>query len=207
MLVSQDVDTFSPEKDGHGYPRPQFRREAWIPLNGMWDFKLDPQSELTQPDKVTWDQRIKVPFAPETLCSGVGVATFHQTCWYRNVVSAPKLRPGDRLLLHFGAVDYKATVWVNKLFAIQHSGGYTPFSVDITDHIRHTDRIEIVVRAEDDPHDLAKPRGKQDWRLEPHSIWYPRTSGIWQSVWLEPVPPVRIGKLRWTSNLTRGRSN
>ena len=83
-----------------------------------------------------------------------------------------------------------------------HEGGYTPFSVDITGRCGDGAQT-IVVRADDDPHDLAKPRGKQDWQLEPHSIWYPRTTGIWQTVWLEGVPATRIGTLRWTPNLER----
>jgi beta-galactosidase/beta-glucuronidase len=107
------------------------------------------------------------------------------------------------LLLHFGAIDYAATVWVNGYLATTHEGGHTPFWADITGHLQADGEQTIVVRADDDPHDLAKPRGKQDWQLEPHSIWYPRTTGIWQTVWLERVPTVRISSLRWTSSLER----
>jgi beta-galactosidase/beta-glucuronidase len=92
---------------------------------------------------------------------------------------------------------------VNGSRAVCHEGGYTPFTIDCTDFLRPGGRQEVVVRAEDDPADLSKPRGKQDWQLEPHSIWYPRTTGIWQSVWLEPVPPNHIGYIRWTPNLER----
>src|SRR5205085_2918471 len=109
----------------------------------------------------------------------------------------------DRLLLHFGAVDYSARVWVNGRIAAEHEGGYTPFYADITDSLNAEGPQTIVVRAEDDPADLSKPRGKQDWQLHPHSIWYPRTTGIWQSVWLEPVHATHIGAVRWTPSLER----
>ena len=134
-------------------------------------------------------------------------ATVHETgffraCWYRRTVAVPKLDPGHRLMLHFGAVDYVATVWCNDQFAARHEGGYTPFSVDVTPFLDAGD-LTIVVCADDDPLDLAKPRGKQDWQLKPHSIWYTRTTGIWQTVWWEVVPTTRIDRLRWTPNLER----
>ena len=94
---------------------------------------------------------------------------------------------GGRVILHFGAVDYQARVWVNDFKIITHEGGHTPFSADITFALRDDGPQVVAVWAEDDPHDLEKPRGKQDWKREPHGIWYPRTTGIWQTVWLEPV--------------------
>src|SRR6185369_10052791 len=109
----------------------------------------------------------------------------------------------ERIILHFGAVDYRASVWINGLLTTTHEGGYTPFSVDITRHLAGERPLVIVVRAEDDPFDLAKPRGKQDWKLEPHAIWYPRTTGIWQTVWMEVVPETRIDRSRWTSDVER----
>ncbi len=111
------------------------------------------------------------------------------------------MRPGERLIVRFGAVDYAASVWINDRPAGGHEGGYTPFGVDATPFLRGAGPQTLVVRAEDDPHDLAKPRGKQDWQAEPHAIWYPRTTGIWQTVWLERLPAVSIGTLRWTSDL------
>jgi hypothetical protein len=98
-------------------------------------------------------------------------------------------------------VDYEATVWANGHEVARHQGGYTPFTADLSDDA--AGEIEIIIRAADDPHDLAKPRGKQDWQLRPHSIWYPRTSGIWQPVWLEVVPETRVGRIRWTPTLER----
>jgi hypothetical protein len=178
-------------------------REAWTSLDGEWDFALDPGGEVRDPGAVRWDGAIRVPFAPEAPASGVGDTGFYRSCWYRRTFDAPALPPGWRLLLHFGAVDYEATVWVNGAVVVRHAGGYTPFSADVTDHLVEHGPQTVVVRAEDDPHELGKPRGKQDWQLEPHSVWYPRTTGIWQTVWLEPVPPSRVASLRWACNLER----
>jgi beta-galactosidase/beta-glucuronidase len=190
------------DPDGRGYPRPQLRRPTWYSLNGVWEFALDPDVRWRSADDVDWSGRIHVPFAPEAPSSGVGFTGFFKTCWYRTRCDLPPREAGERWILHFGAVDWHATVVVNGVYVGEHEGGYTPFSFDVTDAVGGS-RCEIVVRADDDPHDLAKPRGKQDWQLEPHSIWYPRTSGIWQTVWLERVPPTRIGRVAFTPNLAR----
>ena len=183
------------------HPRPQLQREHWISLNGTWDFAIDPQAKLCLPTHVTFDRTITVPFAPETPASGVGDTSFYSAVWYRRSFDAPALGDGGHLLLHFGAVDYRASVWVNGAMMYEHEGGYTPFSVDITLALRAEGAQEVIVRAEDDPSDLEKPRGKQDWQLEPHSIWYPRTTGIWQEVWLEAVPRAYIDSVKWSCNL------
>lgn len=179
------------------------RRDGWISLNGPWDFAIDPIGRWTDPRQVAWQGQIVVPYAPETERSGVGERGYFQSCWYRRWIHGPELRPGERLILHFGAVDYLATVWVDGAQVLTHEGGYTPFSVDLTHAVRPGQALELVVRAHDDPHDLSKPRGKQDWQLLPHSIWYPRTTGIWQTVWLERLPPVHVSHLKWSSNLAR----
>ncbi|MBV9358678.1 MAG: glycoside hydrolase family 2, partial [Chloroflexi bacterium] len=124
-------------------------------------------------------------------------------CWYHRTFDAPPLRDGQRLILRFGAVDYVATVWVNDTIVVRHEGGYTPFHVDITELLTGAGPQTLVVQVRDEPEDLAKPRGKQDWLREPHLIWYPRTTGIWQTVWLERVPPTWIDSLRWQANLER----
>ncbi len=186
-----------------GYPRPQLQRKDARLLNGVWDFAIDRDGRWLLPEEVQWQRQINVPFAPETPASGVAEAGFFRACWYRRRFDRPRLHHGQRLLLHFGAVDYIARVWVNGQICVEHEGGYTPFSADITSYLTPEGPQTIVVRADDDPHNLAKPRGKQDWRLEPHWIWYYRTTGIWQTIWLERVPPVRIGFLRWTPNVER----
>ncbi len=191
-----------------GYPRPQFRRSHWQCLNGSWSFAFDDELKFRSPRDVRrWPLTIDVPFAPESERSGLGDTGFHPACWYSRefeLDAEPEgSGTGTRLLLHFGAVDYCASVWVNDMPVVRHEGGHTPFFADITDVLVPGTRQRITVRAEDDPHDLQKPRGKQDWRLEPHSIWYPRTTGIWQTVWLERVPAVYVGRLQWTPNLER----
>jgi hypothetical protein len=185
------------------HPRPQLERDGWLLLNGTWDFAIDSDAAWTAPEEVEFSMTIQVPFAPETEASGVNDPGFYRACWYRRRFDAPPLAPGERLLLHFEAVDYEATVWLNGRLVARHEGGYTPFSADLTDALVPAGPQTVVVRAEDDPHDLGKPRGKQDWQLEPHSIWYPRTSGIWQAVWLERVSATWIGSLRWTPCMER----
>jgi beta-galactosidase/beta-glucuronidase len=187
---------------GRGYPRPQLRRDEWISLNGRWEFAIDVNGEWKHPADVCWSDTILVPFAPEADKSGIGRTDFFLAAWYRVACTLPPIERGERWLLHFGAVDCNATVWVNERYAGCHEGGYTPFSFDLTDFTRDGTCV-ITVRAEDDPHDLAKPRGKQDWQLEPHSIWYPRTTGIWQTVWIEKVPATSIARIAFTPQLAR----
>lgn len=186
------------------YPRPQLRREHWTNLNGKWQFAIDHDAVYSLKDMdsdAAYTANILVPFAPETPASLVGDSGFYKAVWYRRQFDAPRLRNGDRLWLHFGAVDWSCQVYVNGKLAVQHEGGYTPFSVDVTDLLKGRGTQSIVVRAHDDPHDMSKPRGKQDWRLEAHSIWYPRTTGIWQTVWMEVQPKIAINHLIWTSDI------
>jgi beta-galactosidase/beta-glucuronidase len=187
-------------------PRPLLVRQRWASLDGEWEFALDRQAAWREPAEVRWDGRIRVPFSPETALSGIAAVGFFSACWYRlramPFITADELMRGHRLLLHFGAVDHHAEVWANARWCGEHEGGYTPFTFDVTP-LAVDGPLEIVVHAHDDPLDLAKPRGKQDWQLEPHSIWYPRTTGIWQTVWLEVVPPARIQQARWTPSLDR----
>ncbi len=185
----------------HGYPRPQLARADWQSLNGTWEFAREEEAGWRTPAEVPWGGRIVVPFAPETTASGVGDTGYHAVCWYRRTFTAPPLVQGARLLLHFGAVDYAATVWVNGACVATHEGGYTPFSADITDALASQGPQTVIVRAADDPHDLAKPRGKQDWLRDAHRIWYWRTSGIWQTVWLETVPATYLDTLHWTPDV------
>ncbi|HVL75979.1 MAG TPA: glycoside hydrolase family 2 TIM barrel-domain containing protein [Noviherbaspirillum sp.] len=179
------------------YPRPQLVREHWLSLNGEWQFTFDSERKYRSPlDAIEWTRRIRVPYPPESQASGIGDRGFHRACWYRREF---EIEAGEgRVLLHFGAVDYRARVWVNGHLVADHEGGHSSFHADITAALEGGKRHVVTVLAEDDPHDLSKPRGKQDWQLEPHSIWYPRTTGIWQAVWLEKVPGTYIQRLRWT---------
>jgi beta-galactosidase/beta-glucuronidase len=188
------------------HPRPQLVRDRWTDLCGTWRFGYDDDNIgldarwAQDPDAL--DRTIEVPFPPESPASGVGDPAYHPVVWYSRTFTAPQ-QPGERLLLHFGAVDYRATVWVNGIQVAAHEGGHTPFSADITAALRPDAEQVVTVRAEDIPTDMTQPRGKQDWRPRPHIIWYERTTGIWQPVWLEPVPASRVESARWTPNLGR----
>ncbi|GAC1529076.1 MAG: hypothetical protein NVS2B16_36580 [Chloroflexota bacterium] len=190
-----------------GYPRPQLVREHWIDLQGQWGFAYDDADhgldEHWERCEDVFTRSILVPFPPESPSSGIGDTSFHPVVWYRRTF---QVEPGDRsqrLLLHFGAVDYRADVWVNGQHVAQHTGGNTPFSADITCTLVPGEEQLLVVRAEDQPQDLTQPRGKQDWTEQPHRIWYHRTTGIWQPVWLESVHATHITAIRWTPNLDR----
>ncbi len=188
------------------YPRPQLRRSSFFSLDGPWRFAFDDSALWRVPgDVAEWTHTIEVPFAPECRRSGIGDEGFHRAVWYEREfdVDPAMLADNRRLLLHFGAVDYHARVWVNGIPVAEHEGGHTPFQADITFAVVPGGPQRVTVWAEDDPQDLEKPRGKQDWRLHPHSIWYPRTTGIWQTVWLESVPRTFIGALRWTPSVER----
>jgi hypothetical protein len=182
--------------DATEHPRPLLRRPVTT-LDGEWDFAVDPDLRQEDPGGVSFDRTIRVPFAPETPASGVRFDGPVRRAWYRRPL--PAARPGRRTLLHLGAVDRVADVWVGGAHVAHHEGGYTPWSVDVTDRLGK-DGADLVVRADDDERDLDVPRGKQEWRDEPHSIFYPRTTGIWRSVWLEDVADVRIEDVRWTAD-------
>lgn len=181
------------------YPRPQFKRKDWLSLDGRWQFAT---SEVTNPAHVTWTDEIHVPYPPEASLSGIGNTEYHPVVWYQHTFTVPQDWQKRRIILNFGAADYRSRVWVNEQLVVTHEGGHIPFQADITDALHEGEQV-ITVRVEDDPHDMHKPRGKQDWLLEPHSIWYPRTSGIWQSVWLEPVHEQHIARVRFTPDLAK----
>ncbi len=193
--------------DPGDHPRPQLTRARWTDLCGPWAFAYDDAdvglSERWVDRAEVFDRSIRVPYPPESPASGVGDRAPHRVLWYRRSFVAD-LAPGERLLLHFGAVDYRARVWVNGRLVAEHEGGFTPFSADVTDVLVDGEQI-VVVRSEDDASDLEQPRGKQDWEDEPHAIWYDRTSGIWQPVWLEPVPESHVAEVHWTPDLDAGQ--
>ena len=173
------------------YPRPQFVREAWLNLNGPWDFSFDEPG---------FDRTITVPFAYQAALSGIGTDERHDRVWYRRAFALPEDWAGKRVLLHFGAVDYTCKVWVNGALAGGHTGGHAGFSLDVTEALRPGENV-LTVLAEDDHADREMPRGKQYWGEKPRSIFYTPTSGIWQTVWLEPVSEDRLLSVRVTPDL------
>lgn len=185
------------------YPRPQLRRPDWRSLDGEWRFAYDDDETGTAAGWFRtgdFDRVIAVPYPPESALSGIGDTSYHAVLWYSRRLSAEEVartNPAGRLLLHFGAVDYAATVWLNGSQVATHRGGQTPFTADITDHIAADGDDLLVVQAIDRPLDVGQPRGKQEWLPEPHEIWYSRTSGIWQPVWVEEVPATHVTELSW----------
>ena len=195
-------------QDG-SYPRPQLVRSQWLDLSGEWDFAFDDDIAVDARTGIPneFPRTIVVPYPPEAPLSGIHDTGFHAVVWYRRRVSAGDLQgvdhvEGRALLLHFGAVDYRAEVWIDGRHVASHEGGHTPFTVEVP---AFDGDFEIVVRAEDDPHDVSQPRGKQDWRAEPHAIWYHRTTGIWQPVWLESVPRQHVTRVAWRSDVPNDR--
>lgn len=175
-------------------PVPHLVRDGRLDLCGDWEFGYDEDFGRT----------ITVPYPPESELSGIADPGFHPVVWYRRRIELPRPAAGRCAVLHFGAVDYRATVWVNGQLVVEHSGGQTPFSADITAALRDQPLQEIVVRAEDQPTDVGQPRGKQAWRPEPHGIFYHRTSGIWQPVWIEQAPEVHITDVCWSADPNSG---
>lgn len=193
-----------------GHPFPQLRRPSWTSLNGDWDFAHDDAEvglaagwpATGVPSSLA--RTITVPFPPESALSGIGDTGYHPVVWYSRTLTPEDLAAaglgvqGERLILHLGAVDYRASVWVAGQHVADHEGGHVPFAVDITQALADGSGALVVVRAEDRPLDVGQPRGKQEWRSQPHVIWYARTTGIWQSVWLEAVPDTAVTEIAWT---------
>jgi beta-galactosidase/beta-glucuronidase len=172
------------------YPRPQMVRTRWTNLNGLWDYAIRPKAE-NKPAQ--YEGKLLVPFAVESALSGVKKpVTPEQRLWYRRTFTAPSLR-GGRTLLHFGAVDWRAEVWVNGKSVGTHEGGYDPFTLNITSALKPGSSQELVVAVWDPTDTGLQPRGKQV--LDPNGIWYTAVTGIWQTVWMEIVPEAYISEL------------
>lgn len=187
------------------YPRPDLVRADWHTLNGRWEFEFDDADRgIAQgwyKANKPFSRTIIVPFAFQAKLSGIGDTSFHDIIWYRRTIRIPQsFRDPKRVMLNFGAVDYEAVVWVNGERAGDHRGGHVGFSLDITDYLKAGDNT-IVIRAFDPSEDRTIPRGKQFWKEKSEAIWYTRTSGIWQPVWLEAVAPVHIKRLRITPDV------
>ncbi|HEY3418793.1 MAG TPA: glycoside hydrolase family 2 TIM barrel-domain containing protein [Armatimonadota bacterium] len=189
------------------HPRPQFVRDAWLNLNGEWQFALDPgRSGRSQgfPTAGSFPETILVPFCPESELSGIRHKDFMPAVWYRRTVTLPESWQQQRVLLHFGAVDYDAEVWVNGQTVGTHRGGYASFTLEITGSLHPGENV-ITVCAEDDVRTGLQPGGKQSPRYESYACMYTRTTGIWQTVWLEAVPQNYLAKVRMTPDLENGR--
>ena len=189
------------------HPRPDFEREQWINLNGQWEFEID-QANTGESRGLTAGKKlsgtIRVPFCPESPLSGVGHLDFMLAVWYRTRLTLPRAWNGKRVLLHFGAVDYEATVWVNGVEVGRHRGGYVQFTFDIT-HALKAGKNEIVLRAVDDVRSQMQPVGKQSQQYESYGCHYRRTTGIWQTVWLEAAGESYLERVVVTPDLETGR--
>ncbi len=189
-IMTRWASEVSPDNPWPEYPRPQMRRDSWLNLNGLWDYAITSRND-SRPRRP--GGKILVPFAIESALSGVGKAvTPDDALWYRRSFEIPSDWAGKRVRLNFGAVDWEAGVWVNDQEVGVHRGGYTPFSFDITDYLVEGSQ-KLVIRVWDPTDSGTQGRGKQV--LEPQGIWYTAVTGIWQTVWLEPVSDLSITKL------------
>ena len=182
------------------YPRPQMVREAWLNLNGEWEYAITPMTAAAMPARA--DGKILVPFPVESRLSGVARKLLPEDrLWYRRNFTVPASWGGKRTLLHFGAVDFESSIWINGALVGAHKGGSDPFSFDATPYLRAGEN-ELIVKVADPSSTGDQPRGKQT--LEPRGIWYTAVSGIWQTVWLEPVPDLHITEVRATPDIDAG---
>ena len=186
-------------------PNPSFARERWRTLNGQWDFLMDPEDCLQDGgvDKLSWDRTICVPFCYESELSGIGSDAPSRSVWYRRSFAVTEEECSATVLLHFGAVDYRARVWVNGQYVGTHEGGFTPFAFEVQQYL-HKGENTLVVKAEDS-YSRELPRGKQMCGRRPRSCFYRNTTGIWQSVWLEFTGCDYITDIRITPDLDRNR--
>ena len=181
------------------YPRPQLVRKSWQSLTGQWDFRFD---DAGQGEREGWqhgfeaEHAIRVPFSYESPASGIGDETPHSAVWYARTFTLPGQDRGEGLHLHFEGSDFHTKVWVNGLYAGEHTGGYARFSLDIAAQAKVGENL-LVVRVRD-PLEEGQPRGKQRWTPQSHGCWYVQSTGLWKSVWLEPLPGAYIARLKLT---------
>ncbi len=193
------------------HPDPQFQRKDWLNLNGEWDFEFDFGNSGLRAgvlEKDEWSRKINVPFCPESKLSGIEYTDFIAAVWYRKSVTVTEAQLEGRVLIHFGAVDYETYIYVNGEEAGYHKGGYTSFTFDITEFLTAGENV-IAVNARDDVRDPLVPRGKQSELYNSHGCDYTRTTGIWQTVWLEFVPKAYVKSFKLfpdTVNATLGVS-
>jgi len=200
-LMARWGEKVTPDNAWQAYPRPQLKRDAWTNLNGLWHYAVRDR-DASKPSR--WDGRLLVPYPIESALSGVGESVSpDERLWYRRTFEAD-LDGGEALLLHFGAVDWEAVVWVNGEKVSEHRGGYDPFTIDITDAVSDGEN-ELVVAVWDPTDEGSQPRGKQV--LEPGGIWYTAVTGIWQTAWLETVPETHVQSLDVRTDIDDGTAN
>lgn len=177
------------------YPRPQLQREQWTNLNGEWLFMYDDTNqgmkEKWYTDQTAYQRKINVPFVYQSKESGIEERTPHDIVWYSRLFNVD-WEMDERVILHFGAVDYESDIYINGHHVKNHRGGHTSFHVDITDHLKKKEAQNVAVRVYDPHKDESIPRGKQFWEEESKGIWYTNSTGIWQTVWLEVVSAVHF---------------
>lgn len=201
-LTTPWTEDVSPANALPEYPRPQMVRPAWMNLNGLWDYAVA-AADVERPEE--YEGKILVPFPIESSLSGVmRQVKPEERLWYRRTFTVPADWSGKRVLLHFGAVDWEAVVWVNGKEVGNHRGGYDPFTLDVTDALKPNGEQEILVRVSDPTDQGYQPRGKQI--LNPHGIWYTPVTGIWQTAWLEAVPQSYIESFRVVPDIDENRA-
>ncbi|MFC6996244.1 glycoside hydrolase family 2 protein [Rufibacter roseus] len=200
-ITSPWAEKVNPANPLPEYPRPQLVRENWQNLNGLWQYKVQPQAQQ-QTIPTSFDGKILVPYAIESALSGVGKTVGKENeLWYKRDISISSKLRKQKVLLHFGAVDWQCDVYVNGQKVGSHQGGYDPFSFDITSVLKKGAKQEIAVRVWDPTNDGPQPRGKQV--KKPESIWYTPVTGIWQTVWLESVPHTYIASTKQTPDIDK----
>ena len=183
------------------YPRPQFVRDNWLNLNGEWEFEFDDKNigEIERWfEKKAFSKKIEVPFCYQSENSGIEDSIKHEIVWYKRSFICSKLE-GERTIIHFEAADYETKLWVNGQYVGSHRGGHVPFQFEITNEILAGEN-EIVVRVED-RNSCEQPIGKQSWKEDNFLCWYTRTTGIWQSVWIETVNDFFIEDIKMNPNI------
>ena len=189
------------------HPKPQWERKQWMNLNGLWQFKFDHgnsgEARKLYGSDASYSQNINVPFCPESKLSGIEYTNFMSSIWYKRTFTLEQEQLQGNVFLHFGAVDYCATIYVNGEKCGTHKGGYVSFSIDITDYVVEGENV-LIVHAEDDTRSPLIPSGKQSGLYESYGCMYTRTTGIWQTVWLEFVPKTYIKKVKYYPDVQAG---
>ena len=196
-IITKWAESINPEYVHQEYPRPRLVRNEWKNLNGLWDYEIT-KLGVNKPN--FYKNKILVPFPIESSLSGVqkNVGKDNEL-WYHSTFIIPKLWKGKNIILHFGGVDWKSEVWINDVYVGSHQGGYDPFSFDITSYLNNKKNQKLVVKVWDPTDEGYQPRGKQT--INPHGIWYTAVTGIWQTVWIEPVNSNYIKTVNIVSNV------